>query len=99
MNKQGQDTPLHPETHLAPSAAPAPQPAIIKQPYEAYRLSQKAKRFLQLRVKFPDPAEYFPNAAITNLHDEWRYGTGFTVVYGATRVVTIYGERLHSLAR
>lgn len=79
-------------------AAPLQRPAG-KQPYEAYRASKEAKRYLEIRVKFPDPAEAPNNAMITNVRGEWRYGTGFTLDYGNTMVVIVDGRNLTELYR
>ena len=78
-------------------AASSTQSATGKRPYVAYELSNEAKRHLEIRVKYPDPAECPLNAMITNVRGEWRMGLAVTIEFGNTMLVKIHGERLQEL--
>lgn len=80
-----------------PAAAPIAQPATNQTTYVAYQLSKEAKRHLEIRVKFPDPAECPLNAMITNVRAEWRMGMAITLEFGNTMMVKIQGKRLQEL--
>jgi hypothetical protein len=86
---------------LAQESAVAP--ATGKQPYQAYALSKEAKRHLEIRFKFPDPAQCPLNTLIVNIEGEWRMGLGLTLTYGTLNapalVIDIVGENLQELFR
>jgi len=66
-------------------------PAGSKQPYIAWKPSKEAKRHLELRCKFPEPAECPLNSAITNIRGEWRRGLIITLSYGKNMMVVWNG--------
>jgi hypothetical protein len=83
---------------------PAPQPAAEKQPYRAFEASSEEKRYLEIRLKDPEPAECPSNAMLSNIRAEWRMGQSVTLEYGKTReglqmMVIIRGENLTELYR
>jgi hypothetical protein len=85
-------------------SVPALQPAAKKQPYRAFEVSSQEKRYLEIRVKYPEPAECPSNAMLSNIRAEWRMGQAITLGYGQTReglqiVVEIRGENLTELYR
>ena len=79
------------------SDLPTVRPTGDKEPYEAYRLSKEEQRYLEIRPRFPHPAEAPLNALITAIDAEWRMGLGVTIVYGTSMVVDIKGENLTAL--
>jgi len=80
-------------------AVGARQPTGDKQPYEAFRLSSEEKRHLEIRLRYPEPAECPSNFTLTNVRGEWRMGLGITLKYGNSMVVDIKGENLTTLFR
>ena len=89
---------------LAAQPQPAPvAPATGKKPYQAFALSKDAKRHLEIRFRFPDPAQCPLNAMIVNIEGEWRMGLGVTLTYGTLNapamVIDITGENLQELFR
>jgi hypothetical protein len=79
-------------------AAPEVKPTGDKHSYLAFQPSKESQRHLELRLKYPDPAECPLNAMITNIRVEWRWGLAITLIYGNTMVVVIKGKRLQTLA-
>jgi hypothetical protein len=69
-----------------------------KQPYVAFAVGKEPQRYLELRLKYPEPAECPLNAMITLLRVEWRFGLAITLIYGNTMVVTIKGKKLQPIA-
>ena len=69
-----------------------------KQAYQAFTLGKENLRYLELRLKYPDPAECPLNAMVTQIRVEWRWGLGITLIYGNTMVVEIKGKNLQPLA-
>ena len=78
-------------------AAPIAKPVGGKQIYDPYLIGKETKRHLELRLKFPDPAECPLNSMITNIRAEWRRGFGVTLIYGKGMMVEIKGENLQEL--
>ena len=83
---------------------PAPAPALTvakKTPYRAFERSTEEKRYLEIRLKFPESAECLSNAMLTNIRAEWRMGLYITLEYGNPQkldmMVTIKGENLIEL--
>jgi hypothetical protein len=69
------------------------------QPYKAYSLSAEPLSYLEIRVKFPDPAECPNYALLRNVRMEWRMGTGLTLLFPGLMQVIIKGENLQELGR
>jgi hypothetical protein len=70
-------------------------PVTGKQPYTAFHTSKDNQRFLELRFKFPEPAECHLNAMMSAMEVEWRWGLGITLVYGNnSMVIAIKGKNL-----
>jgi hypothetical protein len=68
-----------------------------KPAYEAFRPSKEAQRYLEIRPRFPEPAECPMNSMITSIRVEWRWGMAVTLIYGTTMMININGERLQPL--
>jgi hypothetical protein len=78
---------------------PDTKSASGKQPYQAYQVSKESQRFLELRLKYPEPAECPLYAMISLMQLEWRWGLGITLIFGNnTMVVAIKGKNLQSVA-
>ena len=77
---------------------PDVKPTGEKQPYQAFAEAKDNQRYLELRLKYPEPAECPLNAMITLMRVEWRWGLGITLIYGNTMVVTIKGKNLQKVA-
>src|SRR5258708_8918001 len=77
----------------------AVKPASSKEPYRPYELSSQEKRHLELRFKFPDPAECPSNFTLTNVRGEWRWGQSIALTYSKPMIVRIKGENLTELFR
>ena len=77
---------------------PDVNPTGEKQPYRAFQEGKDNQRYLELRLKHPEPAECPLNAMISLIRVEWRWGLGITLIYGNTMVVTIKGKNLQPLA-
>lgn len=69
----------------------------VKEPYKAYQLSHDQKRFLKIRLPFPQPYEAPSNSMLTHIRGEWRMGLAITLEYGNTKMVKIEGEGLLEL--
>ena len=100
--------PKNPRDAAAPLVPPLPAaaaepPKNDKKSYRAYQLSKEAKRHLEVRVQFPDPAECPLNSMITNIQGEWRMGLRVTITYGnhtgSTMVIEIAEENLQEFFR
>jgi hypothetical protein len=80
----------------------APAPAK-KQLYQAFSLAREEQRYLEIRPKFPDPAECLVNAMLKNIRADSRMGVALTLAYGDAQhlsmMVTIKGENLVELYR
>jgi hypothetical protein len=79
-------------------AAPEIKPSGEKTPYQAFQPGKENQRYLELRLKYPEPAECPLNAMISLIRAEWRWGLGITLIYGNQMVVTIKGKNLAPLA-
>lgn len=82
----------------------SPRPVAKKQPYRAFEVSSEETRYLEIRLKYPEPAECQSNAMLSSIDAEWRGGQAITLGYGQTReglqmVVSIRGENLTELYR
>lgn len=81
-----------------------PRRAAQKQPYRAFEVSKEEQRYLEMRLKDPEPCECPSNAMLSNISAEWRGGQSVTLEYGKTRegmqmMVIIRGENLTELYR
>lgn len=79
------------------AARPAQKAASGKKPYVAFQPSKEAKRHLEIRCRFPAPAECPLNSAVTNIRGEWRRGLAITLSYGKNMMVMIKGKGLQEL--
>jgi hypothetical protein len=77
--------------------ASACKPSAAKQPYRAYEVSGEVRRHLEIRLRYPEPAESPSYDTLTNIRHEWRMGQGFTLIYGKTMMVIIKGDNLTAL--
>jgi hypothetical protein len=84
---------------LASSARPDASPDSGLQRYEAFQLGREEKRALEIRLKFPEPAETPSNALLKNIIAEWRFGTSITLSYLNDMVIAIQGANLTELYR
>jgi hypothetical protein len=65
--------------------------------YTPYQIAKDSQHYLELRRKFPQPAECPPNAMITNIRGEWRRGISVSLTYAKTMIVIIEGKNLQEL--
>jgi hypothetical protein len=91
--RPGQVSPLAPAAGTTAAKKPGPG----KKAYAPYSLGKETRRHLELRRKFPDPAECPLNSMITNIRGEWRRGLAVTLIYGKTMMVIIKGKNLQEL--
>ena len=84
MSAVDETSPAHKE-----NPAEANTPRAGKQAYRAFSVSADEQRHLEIRLKFPDPAECPSNAMLRNIRADWRIGMGLTLEYGDPRCLTM----------
>jgi hypothetical protein len=70
-----------------------------RHPYRAFKPSEDEQRYLEFRVKFPEPSQSEPNGQLIQIWQDWRLEESIVLVYPKPLVITILGERLGELAR
>jgi hypothetical protein len=80
-------------------------PVAEKPPYRAYERSQEERRYLEIRLGFPESVESYSNATLSSIRTDWRMGGFFiTLEYGESRegilrIITIEGDNLFEVYR